>query len=68
MKPSPEYLSIPKLAKCLGMSEEQARWLAKSKRLRSVKGAVINVNMGKGKYEILKVNIHDAIRAFEASM
>ena len=67
MKPPPEYLSISKLAERLGMSKKEARYLAKSQRMRRIKGAVIDVNMSGGKYEILKVNIHDAIKVFDAS-
>ena len=66
MKPQPEYLTIPQLAERLGMSVTCARYLARSKRLRNIKGAVLNVNMSKGKYEILKINVHDAIKVYSA--
>jgi len=61
-KPTPEYVSINKLAERLGVSRFTAQCMAKSQYLRSVKGAVINVNTkASGKYEILRINIHDAI-------
>ena len=63
-----EYLTIPQLAERLGMSQTNARYLAKSKRLRNVKGAVIDVNMSKGKYEILKVNVDAAIKVYSAML
>lgn len=45
---------------------KQVRQLAKSNYLRDKKGAVINVNMSTGKYEILKVNVQDAIDVYAA--
>ena len=67
MKPQSEYLTINQLAERLEMSRTQVRQMAKSKRLRSIKGAVIDVNMGNGKYEILKINVNEVIRIYEAS-
>jgi hypothetical protein len=67
-KPQAEYLTIKQLAERLGMSVLSARYLARSKRLRAIKGAVINVNMSEGKYEILKINIHDAVRVYDTTI
>ena len=61
---SAEYLTIKHLAERLGISNKHARYLAKSKRLRQIEGAVINVNTGQGKKEVLRVNIHDAIKVY----
>ena len=67
MSQDPAYLKIPALAKYLGISEKQARELAKSKRLRSIKGAVIDVNMSKNKKkEVLSVNVQAAVKAYSA--
>jgi hypothetical protein len=61
-----EYLSINDLAKYLNMGVTQVRIMAKSQRLRKIKGAVINVNAAGGKNEVLRINVQAAIKAFEA--
>ena len=61
----PEYLTIKQLAAHLNLSEMKTRWLAKSQRLRSIKGAVLDTNARKGKYEILRVNVHAAEKVYE---
>ncbi len=65
MNNAPEYLSISELAKVLSISTEYARQLAKSKRLRNIRGAVIDVNMSGGKYQCLRVNINAVKKVFD---
>jgi len=61
-----EYITIKQLAERLGISEINARYLARSKRLRDIKGAVINVNASGNKNEILRVDFNAAIRVYNA--
>jgi len=65
-KPTPEYISIGELAERLSVSKTTARCMAKSKLLRNIKDAVVDTNQGRGKYEILRINIHDAIKVHAA--
>jgi hypothetical protein len=50
----------------LKISETKASYFAKSKRLRAVKGAVIDVGNGTGKYQILRVKKSAAIKVYAA--
>jgi len=63
-----EYLTPKELASRLKISVESARYLARSKYLRNIKGAVLNVNLRgkKGKYEKLRIRFDAAICVFEA--
>lgn len=58
------YVSIKRLAQELDTSVTTARELARSKRLRSIKGAVIDINKSAGKHEILRVHLPTAIRVY----
>ena len=62
------YLTIRQLSAYLNISYRAAGYLAKSDHLRSVKGAVLNLNTKgkKGKYEKLVVNPEAAVKVFEA--
>ncbi|MCL2416141.1 MAG: helix-turn-helix domain-containing protein [Defluviitaleaceae bacterium] len=62
-----EYLTINQLAERLNISTSQARQLARSKRLRDTKGAVIDLNANKGKNEILRININKVVAVYAAA-
>jgi len=63
-----EYVTLQELAARLKISVVSARYLARSKYLRKIKGAVLNVNLQgtKGKYEKLRIRFDAAVHVFEA--
>jgi len=63
---STEYLTIKQLAERLNMSYSNAYFLARSKKLRDIKGAVIDVSATGGKRENLRVDINKVINELTA--
>jgi len=63
-----DMLTIKELATFFKISENSARWIAKSKHLRNIKGAVENVNRNgaKGKYEMLRIQRGAALKVLQA--
>jgi len=64
----PEYLTIKELAAALKISDTSARYLARSRHLRNIKDAVLNVNLKgpAGKYEKLRIRLDAALKVLQA--
>jgi len=60
----PEYLSISQIAERFNISQTAARELARSKHLRRIKGAVVNISNG-GTNEVLRINPEAVVKVFE---